>query len=449
MSEAIRKIVLQENKSGLLRLPNVVGGGVGKRIRNGVVTNEDVIHVFVTTKVDSGQLASNHIVPKQIWSTATSFPIPTDVLEVGTIKLVSNQDFTRPIVGGLSISNVNSNSIGTMTGIFRDKSDNQPVFISNNHVIGNSNNANIGDLIRQPGFNDDTNFSNIGVLKRIVELQAQPTTNHVDGAVASLHSSLNSDYDIAITNVGVPRSVLLDPPINKLIQKSGRTSEHSLGLILSKHAFISGISYGPNVNYDFDDQILTTNILIAGDSGSLVLSLKNEIIGLGFAASDQVAIINPISYVFQELNIEPYSMIRIRSYMDRSGTKFYFKNVLDSRHDAAYSRDLGEKFLIYPLDVATQNTALLKRWKTVMFPYRYILSISNPGQNYSLDATIGRIATTQLEDSVALYEWINQSNNQRWYSTDPSGGGVNTQQFQKQQAPIGFAVNVLSKSYIL
>jgi len=51
----------------------------------------------------------------------------------------------------------------------------------------------------------------------------------------------------------------------------------------------------------------TTNMSQGGDSGSLVLDMKARAVGLLFAGSEQVTILNPISEVLKILNIELYS----------------------------------------------------------------------------------------------------------------------------------------------
>ena len=87
-----------------------------------------------------------------------------------------------------------------------------------------------------------------------------------------------------------------------LIQKSGRTTGHTVGKI-------KDISATVKVNYDdkvalFRNQILTTNISQGGDSGSLVLDMKAKAVGLLFAGSEVVTIVNPISEVLRALDIE-------------------------------------------------------------------------------------------------------------------------------------------------
>ncbi|TGE32209.1 hypothetical protein [Desulfosporosinus sp. Sb-LF] len=85
------------------------------------------------------------------------------------------------------------------------------------------------------------------------------------------------------------------------VKKSGRTT----GLT---HARIIAVNVIIDVDYDgrilkFKDQILTDNFDEPGDSGSLVLNEFNWAVGLLFAGSENVTIINPIDPVLDLLRI--------------------------------------------------------------------------------------------------------------------------------------------------
>jgi V8-like Glu-specific endopeptidase len=54
----------------------------------------------------------------------------------------------------------------------------------------------------------------------------------------------------------------------------------------------------------FEDQVLTTAIAQGGDSGSAVLNENNQVIGLLFAGSDAIAIVNKIANVIEGLGLD-------------------------------------------------------------------------------------------------------------------------------------------------
>ena len=106
--------------------------------------------------------------------------------------------------------------------------------------------------------------------------------------------------------IGAPLGTI-KPKLGMLIQKSGRTTGYTAGKIKDISATIK-------INYDqkvalFKNQILTTNMSQGGDSGSLVLDMKKRAIGLLFAGSDVVTIMNPVLEVIRLLNVVPYSIV--------------------------------------------------------------------------------------------------------------------------------------------
>jgi hypothetical protein len=89
----------QESKQDeLLDLPNVVGVGLGHKIKNGKETSENTLLVFVEQKVEKNELPKDALVPTKIDN------IKTDVIEIGPVYAQSdpvlNQHCTFPGNGG-------------------------------------------------------------------------------------------------------------------------------------------------------------------------------------------------------------------------------------------------------------------------------------------------------------------------------------------------------------
>ena len=63
------------------------------------------------------------------------------------------------------------------------------------------------------------------------------------------------------------------------------------------------VDYGPGRLARFVGQIITTPMSAGGDSGSAVLDMNGKVVGLLFAGSDSVTILNPIQKVFELLNV--------------------------------------------------------------------------------------------------------------------------------------------------
>ena len=118
--------------------------------------------------------------------------------------------------------------------------------------------------------------------------------NTVDCALAL--PDKDEDVSDEILQIGKP-GAFGQAVVGEKVCKTGRTTEYTEGEVQAVDALVS-VSYGAGNQAIFEDQILTTNMLQGGDSGSLLLKIDKYIaIGLSFAGSDQVSIHNHISNV--------------------------------------------------------------------------------------------------------------------------------------------------------
>ena len=106
------------------------------------------------------------------------------------------------------------------------------------------------------------------------------------------------------------KDIAMEKITNQVVAEVLKLNEDEL--LAKSTGKIKDASASVKVNYDnqtalFRGQILTTNMSQGGDSGSLVLDMKARAVGLLFAGSEQVTILNPISEVLKILNIELYS----------------------------------------------------------------------------------------------------------------------------------------------
>ncbi len=123
--------------------------------------------------------------------------------------------------------------------------------------------------------------------------------NLVDAAVAK---PVNDDIiEDAILKIGAV-SGTVDAAVGMKVRKSGRTTGYTEGVINTLDATIE-VGYGSNVAV-FEQQILTNDMSDPGDSGSLIVSEDNRAVGLLFAGSSSVTVINPIAAVLSALNIK-------------------------------------------------------------------------------------------------------------------------------------------------
>ncbi|MBS3900078.1 MAG: hypothetical protein KGZ54_03220 [Dethiobacter sp.] len=164
----------------LLQLPNVVGVGIGRKIKAGFDTGKLCITVLVSYKLAAALLREEETVPTMIEG------IPTDVVEAGILTADIQDACTgprlerrikmRPAQPGLSIGH-HFFSTGTFGAVAFDNQSGEKLILSNNHVLANATNgsdnlARVGDAILQPGRQDGGRqpADVIGTLLRVAPL---------------------------------------------------------------------------------------------------------------------------------------------------------------------------------------------------------------------------------------------------------------------------------------
>ncbi len=291
--------VKESGEGKLLGLTNVVGIGIGYKEVHGETTNEACISVYVQKKVALEQLESCDHIPK------TLDDVKTDVIEVGHIEKQAFTSRLRPAKPGYSVGHPRVTA-GTFGCLVRKTCAPRRIFmLSNNHVLANSNAANIGDLIVQPGRADGGSLPEdaIARLSRFIRIRFNDPEayNLVDAAIAKPIGRRN--VIASIMGIGIPKGTI-EATLGMAVIKSGRTTEITSGKVIGVDVTIA-VGFGsPGVAY-FRNQIMTTNMAQGGDSGSLLLSEKtSEATGLLFAGSSSVTIHNNISNVLMALGVE-------------------------------------------------------------------------------------------------------------------------------------------------
>lgn len=297
----------EEREPELMSLANVVGVGLGNKWSEGHDTGTKCVQVFVEHKVDTGMLSSKDRIPKTINRR------PTDVVAVGTLFAggsltvgpQSLKNRRRPAMGGDSVGHFDITAGTAGTGCYDASAfpgvPTRYYILSNNHVLANSNDANIGDPIYQPGpFDGGTEDDTIGRLARFVPIKfGAGEENLVDAAIAEVEFH---DFTREIYYQGYVKGNYAPVAINDVVKKTGRTTSFTTGRVISVNATVN-VNYGGGKVGRFTKQIITNDMSNGGDSGSLVVDLDGNAIGLLFAGSSTVTIINNISYVQSLLGI--------------------------------------------------------------------------------------------------------------------------------------------------
>lgn len=213
----------------------------------------------------------------------------------------------RPVPIGTSIGNIGECSAGTLGA--RVKSGGNVFILSNNHVMALENDAPLNSSILQPG-RYDTNCASsladeIGKLSSFVPISFSGN-NTVDAALASTTTGNVGNATLS-AGYGVPNSTTVSAAVNQLVQKCGRTTGCTRGVV-------SGVNATINVQYSggvarFVNQVVISgrrgSFSKAGDSGSLIVTDNADAnpVALLFAGSNTVTIGNPINAVLSALNV--------------------------------------------------------------------------------------------------------------------------------------------------
>ncbi|MDE2635924.1 MAG: hypothetical protein OXI30_06130 [Chloroflexota bacterium] len=344
-------------QADLLRRRGVVGVAVGFRNYKEQATDQLALAVLVQQKKPIEALSADDIVPSDVNGAKT------DVVEVGRLEaLVNPRDRFRPnIPAGVSIGHYKVTA-GTLGAIVFDRNTGEPLILSNNHVLANSNDAEIGDAILQPGPTDHgvrpddvvaklhrfemLRFYNelgtgpspptskpplfppggcdivelfatvgntlgkiSGSSKRLTSVpRATPQTeaapiyaNRVDAALARPDNPML--FQQAIVEIGRPNGIKL-AQLGMEVRKQGRTTGYTEGAVTLMNATVD-VSYGEDFQARFVGQVISTPMSQGGDSGALIMERDSlNAVGLLFAGSRRATIFTPIQTVLDVMDIE-------------------------------------------------------------------------------------------------------------------------------------------------
>jgi len=145
MSIEEAKVAKSLHKQDLLSRANVVGLGIGYKLRGRQETDEISIVVMVRQKLSPLFLSKEDMIPPELDG------VGTDVIEVGELRpLQARTERIRPTPGGVSIGHYQITA-GTLGCPVYDEASGARLILSNNHVLANRNDGRIGDPILQPG----------------------------------------------------------------------------------------------------------------------------------------------------------------------------------------------------------------------------------------------------------------------------------------------------------
>ena len=322
------KQVKESHVFELLSKINVVGVGLGYKVSQGVNTGELSLIVSVARKMDPSALTAKDLVPQSLDG------VKTDVVQTGVLRAFqSPTDRWRPVVPpGVSIAHYRITA-GTFGCLVRRGGES--FILSNNHVLADMNDGQEGDAILQPGPADGgTDDDRIATLADYVPLIFDTTVpdcpiatgsasllNYVARAFGSSHQlqAVKQAAEDNLVDAALARPLSPDLVTNNIlyigapigagtatlgmeVQKTGRTTGYTQDTITQIDATVRVDYLGKTAA--FSGQLVAGPMSQPGDSGSAVLDMDRRVVGLLFAGSDAVTIMNPIDSVLSALNVE-------------------------------------------------------------------------------------------------------------------------------------------------
>ena len=292
---------------------NVVGVGVGEKQVDGRRTGVMAVKLLVRAKINAKYISKKHMLPRTIGGH------PVDVEETGLFhrfaaagvmpaaSAVDPKSNIRPAQPGCSTGFADPNNQFTMAGTFGAlvTDPNGTYILSNNHVLADEGQLDLGSPIFQPGLLDggDAGTDQIAELTRFIPLDSNGP-NQVDCAIALMENA--GDATNSILQIGPP-SGAGDAHIGMNVQKFGRTTGFSAGQVTSIDTDVT-VQYETGT-FIFNGQIIVVGLdakpfSAAGDSGSLIVERDTNLaVGLLFAGSPSHTIANHIGDVLTALSV--------------------------------------------------------------------------------------------------------------------------------------------------
>jgi hypothetical protein len=249
------------------------------------------------------------------------------------VNSLNQQSFKPPVQLGSSGSNANSLcasnntcSGGTLGSLVTGGG--KLYVLSNNHVLGLSDGATVGQEVTQPGI-IETNCStagtiNVGTVADIISLESQPIPATPVDVTTALVTTGQVDpgdniLELGAVSNGVPQPA---PPVagsgiaatvGQLLAKSGRTTGLTCATVDMIHLTMQAVEYTKgctttNFTVTYNDEVEVGNMsngqnfIGDGDSGSLAVDAATaQPVALLFAGNESSAIGNPVGDVLAAL----------------------------------------------------------------------------------------------------------------------------------------------------
>ncbi|NII25635.1 hypothetical protein HB364_11110 [Pseudoflavitalea sp. X16] len=291
------------------RYPNVSSVEVGIKRRGGELTDVICFRVIVKKKVSEGDLAPQDVIPKEIRG------VPTDVLiEYPDMNCDDTSGYDL-LTGGIQIDiGIGNGTLGCFVTRDAEPAGSKKIYLlSNHHVIIGENGA-VGTRVGQPSSPSGSNcclcydiatvfcgeVGSVGGTATTVGtvVTAPGSPNAIDAAIAKLLGQDATDpktvhFANSIEEIGPVFGSSSPLVLHDRVRKRGRTTGLTFGQIEAvgvtsnplKDSNNPSAGTTPYLNCTFLITPLAESPLMAngGDSGSVVVNSRNQVVGLIFA----------------------------------------------------------------------------------------------------------------------------------------------------------------------
>jgi hypothetical protein len=296
--------VQQRHSASLMSMAGVVGTAVG------IAENGRPV-VLVLTERTLGPV----VIPAELEGVAVVEKVTGKLLALkpppgkGKSSTDTTARFDRPVPIGVSTGNAGECFAGTIGA--RVKAGADVYALSNNHVYALENTAANGSAVLQPGRYDSgctyDPANEIGTLYDYEPIVFSTTANNVIDAAIALSSTDNLGNATPSDGYGTPRSAAVTAALDEPVQKYGRSTALTKGIIIGINATVN-VGYSSGTAWFVDQVVVYANrpFIRAGDSGSLLVTDPGRNpVGLLFAgdASGKYAIANSIDAVLTRSSV--------------------------------------------------------------------------------------------------------------------------------------------------
>lgn len=298
---------------------------------------------------------------------------------------------------GVSGGNVNDASrsfccSGTLGALVTDGST--QYILSNNHVLGRSDQAVAGEDVSQPGLID--NGCRIATVVADFTI-ASPLGSNVDAAIAQLRSGA-MDSTGFLEDIGVPSRSVVAPSVGLSVAKSGRTTGFTTGTIGSINTSVSvqyqrGCNSGKKFTVSYTNQVVinSSTFSAGGDSGSLIVTNNSahNPVALLYAGSSSSTIGNPAGEVLSKLSAV---LGRSLTFVGSGTASPTTLNGSSQSGAEPFIRGFGGAMPQLPLQASDRASAVLENYRANL--------MATPGV---IGAGVGATSENDSEPAIVIY----------------------------------------------